>query len=69
MTAAVTKRPSLDDIRAEGALTTVKFAGEVLGISADTAGRWARQGDIPTVKIGGTVRVPTEWLLGIVAAA
>jgi len=46
-----------------GATTTVEAAGEVLGISRGTAYKAAHTGDIPTIKIGRRLLVPTAWLL------
>ena len=38
-------------------------AAEILGISRALAYRWMQDGTLPTVRVGGTVRVPRELLL------
>ena len=37
-------------------------AGLALGLSRDSAYRYARSGDIKTIKIGQVKKVPTSWL-------
>lgn len=41
---------------------TVEFAGEALGISRGSAYEAAARGDIPTIKIGRRIVVPTAAL-------
>lgn len=42
-----------------GLTLTVEQAGRALGIGRNAAYAAAKRGDIPTVKIGGAIRVPT----------
>jgi excisionase family DNA binding protein len=37
---------------------SVPEAGEILGISRDAAYRAAKAGDIPTIRVGGLLKVP-----------
>jgi len=51
--------------------TTVPLAGKALGLSRNAAYEAAQRGDIPTLKIGGRIIVPTAKLramLGMDAA-
>jgi excisionase family DNA binding protein len=41
---------------------SVPEAGEVLGVSRKTAYDAAKSGDIVTIKIGRSLRVPLAWL-------
>lgn len=40
---------------------------EQLGVNARTVGRWAADGTLPTVRIGGVVLVRTEDLEALIA--
>lgn len=40
----------------------VRTAARLLGLSDSGAYRAAARGDIPTVRIGGAVRIPSRWL-------
>ena len=42
---------------------TVPEAGQVIGISRDAAYRFARENRIPTIKVGGVIRVPVRKFL------
>jgi excisionase family DNA binding protein len=42
-----------------GLTLTVEQAGRALGIGRNAAYAAAKRGDIPTVRIGGAIRVPT----------
>lgn len=59
----VRTRPTLDDLRREGATTSVVRAGEALGLSRATAYRMAHNGTIPTLQIGRSLRVPVDALI------
>ena len=41
---------------------SVAQAGRLLGISQGHAYKATRDGDIPTVRIGRSLRVPTAWI-------
>ncbi|MGT2482374.1 hypothetical protein ACU4GR_33885 (plasmid) [Methylobacterium oryzae CBMB20] len=43
--------------------TDLVTAGRLLGVGRATADKAARLGHIPTIRIAGRRRVPTEWLL------
>lgn len=47
----------------ERVTVTVEEAGEAIGLSRGAAYNAARRGDIPTVKIGKRLLVPTKALL------
>ena len=52
------------------ATITVEQAGQVLGLSRSAAYRAAARGELPTVRFGGRLRVPTarlRQLLGVEA--
>jgi len=57
---------TLAALRQDGATTTIERAGQYLGISKAAAYRWAKRGDIPTVRLGRTIRVPVEPLIRLV---
>lgn len=48
------------------ATISVREAGQVLGISEQSAYNAARRGDIPTLKLGRRLLVPTAKLLALV---
>lgn len=48
---------------------TVEQAGELLGISRRPAYRAARQGEIPTLRLGRRILVPTARLLALLGEA
>ncbi len=45
-------------------LTAVKLevAGQALGLGRNSIYKAAKDGSIPVIRIGGSVRVPTAWL-------
>ncbi len=45
-----------------GLTVPVPVAGKALGLGKNAAYRAAKRGEIPTVKIGGAIRVPTAAL-------
>jgi excisionase family DNA binding protein len=44
-------------------LLTVREVAEMLRVSRPTAYRWCRTGQVPTLHIGGTLRVPARALV------
>lgn len=62
-------RPTLNDLRREGATTTVVRAGQALGLSRATAYRMANDGTIPTLRIGRSLRVPVDALIRLIDVA
>jgi hypothetical protein len=56
---------SFADVRALGATTDVVTAGQVLGLSRNTAYRLVRRGafPVPVIKAGARYRVPVAGLL------
>ena len=44
-------------------LLTVAEVADELRVTRGTAYRWIRAGDLPAVRVGGTVRVPSKLLL------
>lgn len=57
---------TLAELRGDGATTSIERAARVLGISKASAYRRAKRGEIPTVRIGRTVRVPVESLIRLI---
>lgn len=47
---------------------TVEQAGELLGVSRRTAYRAARDGEIPTLRLGRRILVPTPRLLAMLGS-
>lgn len=62
---AESRRWTLADIRALGATTDVVTAGQILGLSRNTAYRLVRAGafPVPVIKAGSRYRVPVPGLL------
>jgi excisionase family DNA binding protein len=59
-----TARLTLDDLRREGVTISVERAGTYCGVSRSLAYQMARDGSLPTIKLGARrVRVPTAALL------
>jgi excisionase family DNA binding protein len=58
--------PSIEDLRAQGATTTLEMAGLALNLSRATTYRYANNGTIPTVKVGSRIRVPVEQLIDLI---
>jgi excisionase family DNA binding protein len=44
-------------------LLTVAEVSEELRVTQGTAYRWIREGSLPAVRVGGTVRVPSRLLV------
>jgi excisionase family DNA binding protein len=44
-------------------LLTVAEVAQELRVTRGTAYRWARDGQLPTIRVGGTVRVPAKLLV------
>jgi len=44
-------------------LLTVREVAHQLRVNEQTAYRWIREGTLPAVRVGGTVRVPTRMLV------
>ena len=44
-------------------LLTVAEVAHELRVTRSTAYRWARDGQLPTIRVGGTVRVPAKLLV------
>ena len=44
-------------------LLRVSEVAEQLRVNPQTAYRWIREGTLPAVRVGGTVRVPTRMLV------
>jgi len=44
-------------------MLTVPEVAEKLRVNPQTAYRWVREGTLPAVRVGGTVRVPTRMLV------
>lgn len=57
----------LDTLR-QRPTVSIAEAAELLKVSRYTAYRWARSGHLPTLRIGGTVRVKTAPLLDMLEA-
>lgn len=63
------RRPTLDDLRREGVTVSVERAGTYCGVSRSLAYQMARDGSLPTIKLGSRrVRVPTAALLKLLGA-
>lgn len=62
--AATTATPQMADLLAKPTLSVVE-AGKVLGIGRGAAYEAARRGQIPTIKLGERLRVPTARLLAL----
>lgn len=63
------ERLTLDDLRHEGTTISVERGGEYLGLSRAFAYQMARDGNLPTIKLGARrVRVPTAALLRMLDA-
>ena len=61
---------TLDEIRADGATTTVERAGMALGISRPTAYKMVAAGTLPTIRVGTrALRVPTAQLIEMITGA
>jgi excisionase family DNA binding protein len=68
-TTTKTRPLNLDDLRAEGVTMSVPRAGQYIGVSRAWAYEMAREGRLPTIKIGSHgVRVPTAALLRMLTA-
>lgn len=64
-----TARLTLDDLRREGVTVSVERAGTYCGVSRSLAYQLARDGSLPTIKLGSRrVRVPTAALLRLLGA-
>jgi len=48
---------------AQPGMLTVPEVAEKLRVNPQTAYRWVREGTLPAVRVGGTVRVPTRMLV------
>jgi excisionase family DNA binding protein len=60
---------TLDDLAAEGITTSVERAAQYLGISRAYGYQMAREGVLPTIKLGPRrLRVPTAGLRKMLAA-
>jgi hypothetical protein len=46
----------------KGLTVPVDVAGQAIGLSRDASYRAVRNGDLPSIRIGGAVRVPTAPL-------
>ena len=44
-------------------LLTVPEVSEELRVTRGTAYRWIREGSLPAVRVGGTVRIPSKLLV------
>jgi excisionase family DNA binding protein len=61
---------TLDDLRDEGATVSVERSSRYLGVSRAFAYQMAREGQLPTIKLGARrVRVPTAALLKMLGGA
>jgi hypothetical protein len=58
----------LDDLRELPPTLTVGAAGELLGLCRHSAYAAARAGDLPTLRIGRRLLVPTPKLLALLGA-
>lgn len=56
--------PELPDPRRQP-FVTVPVAGQFLGIGRSPSYEAARRGDIPTIRVGHSLRVPTAWLWAV----
>jgi hypothetical protein len=54
------------DIIGNRAVVSVPEAGKIVEISRDAAYRAAAKGELPTLKIGGLIKVPTKALLQMI---
>ena len=50
-------------------MITVEEASKLLGVSRSAGYRAAAMGQIPTLRVGRRLRVPTAWLLRVLAVA
>jgi len=41
---------------------SVHKAARLLGVTAPTVYQWVRQGEIPSIRLGGRIRIPTALL-------
>ncbi len=55
--------PTIGDLKKMGPVVDVKTAAAALGISIPTAYRLIGNAEIPSIKVGASVRVPTDWLI------
>ena len=58
----------MTDVRSRATIS-VPEAGEVLGIGREAAYNAARRGELPTIRIGRRLLVPTQALLDLLATA
>jgi len=54
---------NLEDIRGRATISLWPEAGQLLGLSRNTAYGAAREGSIPTLRFGSVIRVPVPALL------
>jgi excisionase family DNA binding protein len=59
---------TMTDVRSRATIS-VPEAGEVLGIGREAAYNAARRGELPTIRIGRRLLVPTQALLDLLATA
>jgi len=57
---------TLDDLAGRGTIT-VPEAGQVLGIGRDAAYAAAKRGELPTLRLGRSLRVPVPKLLAMIS--
>lgn len=57
---------TMDDVRSRATIS-VPEAGEVLGIGREAAYNAARRGELPTLRLGRRLLVPTQALLDMLA--
>lgn len=58
------RAPTVADLR-QRPTVTVAQAAAVLGIASSTAYRLASDGRLPSVRVGGSVRIPSAHLLDL----
>lgn len=56
--------PTIDELRARPTLTVTE-AAQLLGIGRNTAYSAVQRGDLPSLRIGGRVLIPTARLLAL----
>jgi excisionase family DNA binding protein len=56
-------RLSGQQIKTVRKLLTVAEVSEELRVTRGTAYRWIREGSLPAVRVGGTVRIPSKLLV------
>jgi len=52
----------MNQISQSGAVLSVPEAARLLGVTPATAYSWIRSGDLPHIRLGGRIRVPTALL-------